>query len=93
MTTTMQPRGHTQTARERQQIEDKMEEMLRNLCTTQQAAETLGVTQQHIRHLIDDGRIAAVHLGHRYWVVYRPSITKYKKRKSPRGRPPSRIRT
>ncbi len=86
---TTKPRTRTKRMEPNNEIEVAMKKMLEDLCTTSQAAELLGVKRRQILFLIKDKKIAAVHLGHRYWVVFKPSLTTYLKSKSRRGRPPS----
>ena len=57
--------------------------------TTAQAAEMLGVVTDHVNRLLIGKKIRGVKLGYS-WVVYIPSIEKYRRTKSKRGRPPSR---
>jgi excisionase family DNA binding protein len=65
-----------------------MEKMLENLLTAQEAAELLGTNDSRIRQLIRDKRISAVKKG-KEWIVYKPSLAKYVKTKSRKGRPSS----
>jgi hypothetical protein len=74
---------------EQNEIEAMMEKMFRDLCTTAEAAEILGVKDRQIRVLISTKKISAVCLKNLGWVVYKPSLAKYSKTKSSRGRPPS----
>lgn len=72
-----------------------MEKMLRDLCSISQAADTLGIDERHARRLAKKGRIAARKID-TAWVVYVPSLAKYLKTKSRKGRPPQgkpKIRT
>lgn len=63
-------------------------EALSQYVTTKQAAEMLGVGQEHIRKLLNTGRVSGVKLGHD-WLVFAPSIQKYTETRSKRGRPRS----
>lgn len=74
---------------DKKEIKAMMEKMLRDLCTTAEAAEILGVKDRQIRVLISTNKISAVYLKNLGWVVYKPSLGKYSKTKSHRGRPPS----
>jgi excisionase family DNA binding protein len=71
-----------------EEVEAMMVKMLRDLCSISQAAEVLGVDVSHTRRLAESGRIAARKL-EKTWVVYVPSLVKYRMTKSKRGRPPS----
>ena len=70
--------------------EEEMSKDLTQYVTTKQAAEMLGgVATEHINHLILDGKVKAIKFG-KAWMVYVPSLRKYRETKSPKGRPPSR---
>ncbi len=62
---------------------------LSNYATTGQAADILGVTRKHIALLLGQGKIKGIKLGHE-WLVYIPSLDRYRETKSSKGRPPSR---
>ena len=60
-----------------------------NHVTTRQAAELMGVDQDHVTYLLKtEKRIEGIKLG-RDWLVYAPSVQQYIDTKSPKGRPPS----
>ncbi len=61
---------------------------LSNYVTTRQAADILGVTQQHVALLIGRGKLQGTKLDYA-WLVFRPSIEQYQKTKSAKGRPRS----
>ncbi len=61
---------------------------LSNYVTTARAAEILGVSSNHIRLLLGREKLKGVRLGHE-WLVFVPSIEKYVKSKSTKGRPAS----
>jgi len=56
--------------------------------TTKKAAEMLGVKQRRVQALLKDKKIDGKRLGHD-WIVFSPSLEKYLKTKSKRGRPAS----
>ncbi len=56
--------------------------------TTKQAAEMFGVVTDHVNRLLIDRKLRGGKLGYS-WLVYIPSVEKYRKGKSRRGRPPS----
>lgn len=58
--------------------------------TTRQAAEMMGVVTEHINRLLIDGKLRGLKMGNA-WLVYVPSIEKYRDTKSKRGHPPSRV--
>ncbi len=60
--------------------------------TTKQAAEMLGVNRFRVVQLLLNGRIKGIKPGHD-WLVFTPSIERYRVTKSPKGRPPSRAPT
>lgn len=68
--------------------DQEMSKDLTKYVTTKQAAEMLGVGQEHVRKLLSRGKVKGMHIG-RDWVVFIPSIEKYVGTKSPKGRPPS----
>ncbi len=57
--------------------------------TTKQAAEMMGVAQDHINRLLLEGKLRGIKPGGWNWLVYLPSIEKYDKNKSTKGRPRS----
>ena len=57
--------------------------------TTKQAADMLGVVTEHVNRLLIDRRLRGLKMGNA-WLVYVPSIEKYRDTKSKRGHPPSR---
>jgi excisionase family DNA binding protein len=67
--------------------DDPMTKDLTKYVTTRQAAELLGVTQDHITRLLTGEKIRGIKLGHD-WLVFAPSMGKYAETKSKRGRPP-----
>ncbi len=81
-------RSESGQSEEKSDIEAMMEVMLEDLCTTSQAAEILGVTQDHVLNLIYSKKIPAVQLDNT-WIVHKPSLQDYLKNKSRRGKPPS----
>ena len=58
--------------------------------TTKQAAELLGVAQDHVNHLLITGRLRGIKPGGWHWLVFKPSITSYFKTKSSKGKPSSK---
>ena len=68
----------------------EMEKMLKDLCSASEAAEILGVDESRVRRLARDGRIAARKID-TIWIVHKPSLNKYLKSKSKRGRPPGPV--
>jgi hypothetical protein len=72
---------------------EKVEEMSKDLTQyvpTGQAARMLGVSSNHIRLLLGRGKLRGVKLGHE-WIVFIPSIEKYRDSKSAKGRPASGV--
>ena len=65
-----------------------MSKDLTQYVTTKQAADLMGVVGDHVYRLIEAGKIKSIRLGHE-WLIYVPSIEKYNKTKSKRGRPRS----
>ncbi len=63
---------------------------LSNYVTTARAAQMLGVLPTSVNHLIYDGRLEGKKLG-RDWLIFVPSIGKYLKTKSSKGKPPSGV--
>ena len=57
--------------------------------TTKQAAEMLGVVTEHVNRLLIEKKIRGVKLGYS-WLVFLPSLEKYRETKSKRGRPGSK---
>lgn len=55
--------------------------------TTQQAADTIGVTDAYVRHLIARGEIKAKKLGKRIWVISDAEVHRFKIRQRKGGRP------
>ena len=68
--------------------DDEMTNHLAQFVTTKEAAEMLGVAQDHIRKLLGTSKMEGKKLGHD-WIVYAPSLAKYLVNKSKRGRPTS----
>jgi excisionase family DNA binding protein len=68
--------------------DDELSKDLTKYVTTKQAAEMLGVGQEHVRKLPSRDKMKGMHIG-RDWVVFIPAIEKYVGTKSPKGRPPS----
>lgn len=58
---------------------------LSNYDTTKQAAETIGVGQEHIGKLMGRRKLKGIKLVHD-WLVFAPSIENYQETKSPRDR-------
>lgn len=71
---------------------DEMSKDLTQYVTTKQAAEMLGVTQNHVSLLIDRRKIRGTKIGFS-WLVYVPSVQKYLETKAPSGRPTSKAPT
>jgi excisionase family DNA binding protein len=69
--------------------DDPMAKDLAKYVTTKQAAEMLGVGQEHIRKLLNASKVGGIKPGHD-WLVFLPSMEKYTETKSKRGRPRSR---
>lgn len=80
------------TNEEQHETEAMMKLMMEDLLTAQEAAELLGTNDSRVRQLIRAKRIPAVKKG-REWIIHRPSLAKYLKSKSRRGRPPSGQKT
>ena len=68
--------------------DDEMTKDLTKYVTTADAAEILGVKQDHIRKLLGKNKVTGKKLGHD-WLVFTPSLEKYLANKSNRGRPSS----
>ena len=68
---------------------ESLGEGLANYVTTKQAAEMLGVGQNQIRSLLAKQKVQGIKLGHD-WIVFSPSVEKYLRTKSSRGRPSSK---
>lgn len=68
----------------------EMSKDLTQYVTTKQAAEMLGVDPDHINHLLAKNKIRGIKPGGWSWLVYVPSIERYNKLRSPKGRPRSR---
>lgn len=64
-----------------------MSKDLTQYVTTKQAADLMGVAQDHVNHLLLVGKLRGVKPGGWNWLVYLPSIEKYLETKSARGRP------
>jgi hypothetical protein len=75
------------------EVEKMMLTALRDMCSVRRAAEILKVKPRQIRFLIDEHKIDAVKLDDWLWIVHIPSLNKYAKTKSRRGRPSSVVRT
>ncbi len=67
---------------------DTMSKDLTQYVTSKQAAEMMGVVTDHVYRLIEGEKLKTIRLGHE-WLIYVPSIEKYRRTKSKRGRPPS----
>jgi excisionase family DNA binding protein len=82
--------AETQSVTTRQPVgeEDEMSKDLSKYVTTSQAAEMLGVANDHVNRLLIAKKIQGQKLGH-YWLVFVPSLAKYLTTKSKRGRPTS----
>ena len=72
----------------KQNEEEAMARDLTKYVPTKQAATMLGVNRFWIVRLLADKRLKGIKLGHD-WLVFVPSIEKYSKTKSNRGRPSS----
>lgn len=81
---------HTAVSRAATHSKEPISMDLTQYVTTRQAAEMLGTDDSNIRHLMIAGELLGHKLGH-YWLVYVPSLKKYFRTKSPKGRPPSRV--
>ncbi len=68
----------------------EMESFERNVIGKAEAAELLGVTEDHVDELCRRGKIMCKRTGPHSWAIYRPSIKKYLRTKSAKGKPPSR---
>jgi excisionase family DNA binding protein len=66
--------------------DDEMRQDLSKYVTTRQAAELLGVNRFWIVRLLANEKIKGHKLGHD-WIVFAPSLEKYRETKSKRGRP------
>ena len=56
-----------------------------NYITCAQAAETLGFTHDHVRKLINQGKIKAEKLG-RNWIIERKNLEKIHRQRFPRSK-------
>lgn len=65
-------------------------EWLKDTVGTEDAAQLLGVTQDHIDELCKRGKIKCKRIGSHSWAVYYPGLEQYLKSKSTRGKSPSR---
>ncbi|MBM3129235.1 MAG: helix-turn-helix domain-containing protein [Chloroflexi bacterium] len=68
--------------------DNELSKDLSKYVTTKQAAEMLGVGQEHVRKLLGRSKVKGIHIG-RDWLVFVPSLEKYVGTKSSKGRPPS----
>ncbi len=69
-----------------ERYEAEMRDFERNVISSQEAADLLGISQSRLTHLILEKRIKAKRLGHDY-AVYRPSCARYLRSRSGKGRP------
>ncbi len=69
-----------------ERYEAEMKDFERNVISSQEAADLLGISQSRLTHLILEKRIVAKRLGHD-WAVYRPSCARYLGSRSGKGRP------
>jgi len=65
-----------------------MSEILKDYCTTREAADLLGIQVNTVNHLIARGKLEAQQVG-RTWLVFKPSIEEYYRSKAPSGQPGS----
>ncbi len=65
-----------------------MSEILKDYCTTTEAAELLGIRVESVIRLIKEGRLNGDQIG-KSWMVYKPSIEEYFYKKKPSGHPAS----
>ena len=59
----------------------------KNLISVVEAAQIIGCTTRNVRKLIDEGKVKAVALHDRSWVVYRSSAESYAKKPQIIGQP------
>lgn len=72
------------------QEEEAMAKDLPRGVPTKQAAQMMGIGQEHIRQLLGRGKLRGIRLGHD-WLVFSPSIETYLENRSPKGRPSSGV--
>jgi excisionase family DNA binding protein len=72
------------------EVTDTMAKDLTKYVPTKQAAKMLGVNRFWIARLLTEERLKGIKVG-RDWLVFVPSIERYRDTKSKRGRPPSRV--
>ena len=63
-----------------------MSEILKDYCTTTEAAELLGIQVNSVNHLIARGKLEAQQVG-RTWLVRKSSVEEYFRTKAPSGQP------
>ena len=63
-----------------------MSELLKDYCTTTEAAALLGIKVNSVNHLIASGKLIAQQVG-RTWLVFKPSIEEYYRTKAASGQP------
>ncbi len=70
--------------------ENKVSEILKDYCTTTEAAALLGIRVDSVIHLIAEGRLEGSMKVGNSWLVYKPSIEEYFHKKKPSGQKSSR---
>lgn len=55
------------------------------MMTTNEAAQTLGVTRQHIVNLLNAGILEGYKVTNRLWLVNRQSLEGWKRQRAPKG--------
>lgn len=64
-----------------------MSEILKDYCTTTEAADLLGIRLNSVINLIKEGRLrGSIKVGNS-WLVFKPSIEEYYRNKKPSGHP------
>lgn len=64
-------------------LKSKSNYITANYITAAEAAETLGFSKDHVRKLINQGRIKAEKLG-RNWIIEKKNLEKIHRQRSPR---------
>ena len=66
-----------------------MSEILKDYCTTTEAADMLGIRVDSVIHLIANGKLKGQQVG-RTWLVRKSDVEEYYRSKAPSGKPASR---
>jgi excisionase family DNA binding protein len=62
---------------------------MRNLVTTREAAERLGISRRRVQELLQAGALRGEKLS-RDWVIEAEEVEAFAKKERPRGRPPKK---